>query len=115
MRLYFSYFCYLDVTDTTAFKPQDVNVSDENQDPNVIMLFCTKCTLKFEGYRKAALHAKNKHNCDRIICCKLCKKFFYTTKAYQVHNKYHEFKVDYLKIKKPKQSAPKKHPGTNNT
>lgn len=79
----------------------------EKNDREVI-LTCTKCTLKIEGYNRAALHAQSKHGCERIICCKLCKKIFYTTRAYHVHNTVHGFKMGDVEARLPKKPLVKR-------
>lgn len=45
------------------------------------------------------MHAKTKHNLDRIICCKLCGQFFYTARSYKLHSKIHDV-ASTLPIKK---------------
>lgn len=97
----------LEISTTTesneANKENENTMVDQTQ-KGMVVLTCTKCSSKCVGYRKAALHAKYRHSSIRIICCKLCRKIFYTSRAYQVHNTVHGFKMHDIRSKPPKRT-----------
>lgn len=85
-------------------------VPNEEDETNPAIITCTICNLKFEGYKQAALHGKNVHGGVRMIYCKLCRKIFYTTRAYYVHNTTHGFKLGDEQGRLPRKLVQKREP-----